>query len=55
MGADITLTAGISNLFDAKPPAYTVEGFENVLGTFPLSSQYDIVGRTGFIQLDKKF
>jgi len=55
LGPDLTITAGISNLFDIRPPDYSVNGYDAVLGTFPLSSQYDIYGRSGFIQLDKKF
>jgi iron complex outermembrane receptor protein len=54
--SNLTLTAGISNLFDTKPPLYSYEGVENSLGTATLAgTQYDLEGRTGFIQLDKKF
>ncbi len=55
IGTDITLTAGILNVFDEPPPAYSDEGVEGLLGQVPLASQYDLVGRTGFVQLDKKF
>jgi len=55
IGDDLTVTAGVLNVFDEPPPAYSDEGVEGLLGQVPLASQYDLVGRTGFVQLDKKF
>jgi iron complex outermembrane receptor protein len=50
-----TVTLGVKNLFDALPPVYSFEGFQNRIGTFPLTSQYDLIGRTFFVDLVKKF
>jgi len=51
----ITLTVGLRNLFNQQPPAYSSEGFQNREGTVPLASQYDLIGRSYFVSLTKKF
>jgi iron complex outermembrane receptor protein len=51
----ITLTVGIKNLFNQEPPEYASEGFQYRQGTVPLASQYDLVGRSYFVNLSKKF
>ena len=52
----LTLEGGVTNAFDRKPPSYSSSiGFESTLGAAPLTSQYDYVGRSVFLQLDKKF
>jgi iron complex outermembrane receptor protein len=51
----LSIEAGILNLFDSTPPAYSVDGVESLIGQFPLTSQYDLVGRTAFFTIDKKF
>ena len=50
-----TMTVGIKNLYDTPPPYYSSEGFQNRIGVVPLSSQYDLVGRSFFLTLEKKF
>jgi len=50
-----TLEAGVKNLFDTPPPSYSTEGFQNRLGVVPLTSQYDLIGRSFFVSLDAKF
>jgi iron complex outermembrane receptor protein len=52
---DFTITAGVKNLFDKNPPAYSTSGFQNRIGTFPLATQYDLIGRSFFIDLKKTF
>jgi iron complex outermembrane receptor protein len=52
---NLTIEAGVLNLFDKSPPQYSFQGAEALIGSFPLSSQYDIVGRTAFFTVDKKF
>ena len=47
------ITAGISNLFDTEPPQ--VSGLTTPFGNVPLASQYDFLGRRGFIQVGAKF
>lgn len=51
----ITAEAGVQNLFDLKPPSYSDLGYESLIGQTPLTSQYDLYGRSIFLQLDKKF
>jgi iron complex outermembrane receptor protein len=51
----ITLTVGIKNLFNQEPPLYASEGFQYRQGTAPLASQYDLIGRSYFVTLEKKF
>jgi len=46
-----TVRAGINNLFDEHPPAVS---FANS-GNSPLVSQYDYLGRTGFLNITKQF
>ena len=52
---NLSIEAGVINIFDKEPPAYSYRGAEALIGQFPLSSQYDIVGRTAFFTVDKKF
>jgi len=50
-----SLTLGIKNLYDTPPPYYSSEGFQSRTGVVPLSSQYDFIGRSFFLTIDKKF
>jgi iron complex outermembrane receptor protein len=50
-----TIEVGVKNLYDTTPPVYSSEGFQSRLGTVPLASQYDIIGRSYFVSLDAKF
>ena len=50
-----TVTLGIKNLYDTPPPYYSAEGFQYRIGVVPLTSQYDLLGRSFFLTLDKKF
>lgn len=47
------ITAGVSNLFDRKPPE--VSGLTTAFGATPFVSQYDLVGRRAFIRAKAKF
>jgi iron complex outermembrane receptor protein len=49
----LSITAGISNLFDEKPPLVTTLGLGelNTQGTSPLYSQYDFYGRRAWLNL----
>ena len=46
-----TFRAGINNLFDEHPPAISSGDTGNV----PIRSQYDYLGRTGFLNVTKTF
>lgn len=52
-----TITAGVSNLFDTRPPRVSVLNGGNIstLGPVAAVSQYDFVGRRGFINVSTKF
>ena len=50
-----SIDVGVKNLFDKDPPTYSAEGFQSLLGTTPVTSQYDLVGRTFFIDFNEKF
>ncbi len=52
-----TITAGISNLFDTRPPRVSVLNGNTIetLGPVVATSQYDFVGRRGFVNVSTKF
>ncbi len=50
-----TLVAGMSNVFDEKPPAISTGVFFARLGNTPLVSQYDIIGRSVFASVTRRF
>ena len=52
-----TITAGVSNLFDTRPPRVSVLNGNTIstLGPVAAASQYDFVGRRGFINVSTKF
>ncbi len=52
-----TVRLGVSNVFDKEPPFVTsLSGEYSTLGNVPLDgSQYDLFGRTFFINVTKKF
>ncbi len=50
-----TIEVGVKNVFNQTPPLYSNTGFEARFGTTPLASQYDIIGRAYFVNLDAKF
>jgi iron complex outermembrane recepter protein len=59
---NFTITAGISNVFDREPPRVTVSGsnslnsgVSNTVGRSLFASQYDYVGRRGFVSVNAKF
>ncbi|MEP7211046.1 MAG: hypothetical protein ABI740_09440, partial [Alphaproteobacteria bacterium] len=53
---DWTLTAGVDNVFDEHPPAISANSGSTRLGNVPVfGTQYDLLGRTGFVQVQKKF
>ncbi|MBM3373137.1 MAG: TonB-dependent receptor [Betaproteobacteria bacterium] len=56
------ITAGVSNLFDRKPPRVTVEGSNSLnggvlstVGKSILASQFDYLGRRAFVAFSAKF
>lgn len=52
-----TITAGVSNLFDTRPPRVSVLNGNTIsmLGPVVAASQYDFVGRRGFVNVSTKF
>jgi len=54
---DITVRAGVSNVFDEQPPAVTTLnlGEYSTVGTSAFTSQYDWLGRRFFVNVNKKF
>lgn len=52
-----SITAGVSNLFDKKPPRVSVlnGGQIGMLGPVVAASQYGFIGRKGFINLSVKY
>lgn len=52
-----TITMGVSNLFDTRPPRVSVlnGGTITTLGPVAATSQYDFVGRRGFVNVSTKF
>lgn len=52
-----TITAGVSNLFDTRPPRVSVLNGNTIptLGPVAAVSQYDFVGRRGFVNVSTKF
>ncbi len=54
-GADWTVIAGVSNIFDEHPPAVSGRA-DNRLGNSSLSAtQFDLRGRTAFLNVSKRF
>lgn len=53
IGDRFEITAGISNLFDTRPPM--VSGVSTIGGGSPFVSQYDWLGRRGFINAQARF
>ncbi len=51
-GEDLALTVGVNNLFDEQPPYYS-SGGSSRFANMRLTSQYDIIGRRAFFQLQK--
>jgi len=51
-GEDLALTVGVNNLFDEQPPFYSSNS-ANRFANMRLTSQYDIIGRRAFFQLQK--
>ena len=47
------LLGGIRNVFDRAPPAISAVGLR--VGTAPLASQYDLIGRTAFLTVRRSF
>lgn len=53
---DLTVTGGVSNLFDEQPPAVTLgQGKYSTVGTSVLASQYDYLGRRVFLNIKAHF
>jgi iron complex outermembrane receptor protein len=52
---DWAIEVGSKNIFDKAPPVYSAFGFQNRIGTAPLTSQYDWIGRSFFVDLKKSF
>ncbi|MEL6665309.1 MAG: TonB-dependent receptor [Pseudomonadota bacterium] len=54
-GDSLAITAGIQNIFDEHPPTISSARLAARRGTVPLSSGYDLRGRTGFVRVSKTF
>jgi outer membrane receptor protein involved in Fe transport len=53
---NLTVTAGIRNLFDKVPPFISgANGFYDRVGNAPLYSEYDYYGRRVFVNVAKEF
>jgi len=51
-----TAEFGVKNLFNQAPPALSdLDSFQSHIGLSPLVSQYDIIGRSFYFDLDAKF
>jgi iron complex outermembrane recepter protein len=50
-----TLVGGVSNVFDERPPAISTGVFFSRLGNTPLVSQYDLIGRSVFASVTRRF
>jgi iron complex outermembrane receptor protein len=57
IGEEFTLTLGVSNLFDRRPPRVSVlnNGEISMLGPVIAASQYPFVGRRAFVNVSSKF
>lgn len=57
IGDNLRITAGVSNLLNSNPPRVSDVGGDgiNTLGQGVLYSQYDIIGRRGFINLNLRY
>lgn len=54
-GDTISVTAGVRNIFDEAPPSISSSSVFFRRGTVPLSAGYDLRGRTGFVDISKRF
>jgi iron complex outermembrane receptor protein len=54
---DWKITVGIANLFDEEPPRVSTNNLGEIstVGQAPFTSNYDFVGRRGFLSVTKKF
>ncbi len=51
-----TVEFGVKNLFDAAPPQISVnDPIQNRIGNVPLASQYDLIGRSFYFDIDARF
>jgi iron complex outermembrane recepter protein len=50
-----TLVGGMSNIFNEEPPAISTAVYFSRLGNVPLTSQYDIIGRSAFVSVTRRF
>lgn len=50
-----TVVGGVENLFDERSPAVSTSVFFSRLGNSPLVSQYDIIGRSVFASVTRRF
>ena len=51
-----TVEFGVKNIFDTTPPLMSVDDIIiNRIGSVPLASQYDLIGRSFFFDVDAKF
>jgi iron complex outermembrane recepter protein len=57
IGDNFRITAGVTNLFDTRPPRVSNVGGDGVnqLGDGVLYSQYDLLGRRGFVNLNIRY
>ncbi|KAA5804125.1 TonB-dependent receptor [Alkalicaulis satelles] len=54
--SDWQIIAGINNLFDEAPPAISSGAGSSRVGTAPIfGTQYDLRGRTGFVNVSRRF
>ncbi len=54
--SDWQIIAGVSNVFDEAPPAMSAGGGSFRVGTSPIfGTQYDLRGRTGFVNISRRF
>lgn len=54
-GDTLALTGGIRNIFDEHPPTMSSSALTSRRGTVPLSSGYDLRGRSAFVRVTKSF
>lgn len=54
---DWSITLGMANIFDEEPPTVSGNNLSEIttIGNSPFTSNYDYVGRRGFLSVSKKF
>jgi outer membrane receptor protein involved in Fe transport len=52
---NVSITGGVSNIFDAQPPVISFNGGQRLQNYALAATQYDLRGRTYFVRLGYEF